>query len=140
MATNNSKTKRGPAAMTPEHKQALAVGRTESRVVRTYLEALAANRPKRGRKRTPESIGKRLSKIEAELESAAPLQQLQLVQEQMDLEEELATIDTKVDLTEVEAEFVKVARSYGERKNISYAAWRKIGVDPTVLRKAGIKR
>ena len=29
---------------------------------------------------------------------------------------------------------------YGERKGITYAAWREAGVDPGVLRKAGIKR
>jgi hypothetical protein len=35
---------------------------------------------------------------------------------------------------------VKVARSYGERNGITYTAWREIGVDPAVLKKAGITR
>ena len=38
-------------AMTDAHKAALATGRTEGRVVREYLEALRANKPKRGRDR-----------------------------------------------------------------------------------------
>ena len=59
--------KRGPKnPMTDAHKAALAKGRTESQAVRVYLEALRANKPVRGRKRTPESIGKRLAAIDAE--------------------------------------------------------------------------
>ena len=38
--------------MTDEHKAALAQGRSEGRAVRDYLDALRANKPKRGRKRT----------------------------------------------------------------------------------------
>jgi hypothetical protein len=34
--------------------------------------------------------------------------------------------------------FVEHARSYGERKGISYAAWREIGVSAAVLKRAGI--
>ena len=39
-----------------------ASGRTSGNAVRRYLEALENNRPKRGRKRTPESINARLAK------------------------------------------------------------------------------
>ena len=49
--------------MTDEHKAALAAGRSEGRAVRDYLEALRNNKPKRGRKRTPESISKRVDAI-----------------------------------------------------------------------------
>jgi hypothetical protein len=35
---------------------------------------------------------------------------------------------------------VKAARDYGQRKGISYAAWREAGVDAAVLKKAGIGR
>ena len=52
--------KRGPKGpMTDEHKAALAKGRNEGNAVRNYLEALRANKPKRGRKRTRESIAAR---------------------------------------------------------------------------------
>ena len=72
--------------MSDEHKAALAEGRAQGRAVRLYLEALEANKPKRGRKRTPDSIKKRLDTIAAELTTADPLKRLQLTQEQLDLE------------------------------------------------------
>ena len=57
--------KRGPAKMTDSHKQALAEGREASRHVRAYLEALEANKPKRGRKRTKETVQKQLDEVSA---------------------------------------------------------------------------
>ena len=126
--------------MTEEHKQALAVGRAEGRMVRAYLEALESSRPKRGRKRTKDSISRRLEKIEAELESADPLKRLQLTQEQLDLTEELESMDSGVNLADLEDDFVKVARGYAERKGITYAAFRQIGVPAAVLKRAGISR
>jgi hypothetical protein len=33
-----------------------------------------------------------------------------------------------------------VAAEYGQRKGISYAAWRELGVSPAVLKRAGITR
>ncbi len=126
--------------MSQEHKDALAQGRDQGRAVRRYLEALEAHRPKRGRKRTPESIQKRLSDIEVKLEGADPLTRLQLRQERMDLQAELAAKSNGVDLSQLEEEFVAAAKAYGERKGITYAAWREQGVDPGVLRRAGIRR
>jgi uncharacterized protein YicC (UPF0701 family) len=129
-----------PTKMTAEHKKALAEGRTEGRAVKAYLDALEQQRPRRGRKRTPDSIKKRLTAIERELADATSLQRLQLVQERRDLETELAGMDTKVDLTKLEAEFVKVAKAYSARKGIEYASWRELGVAADVLKKAGISR
>ena len=126
--------------MSDTHKAALAVGRTEGRSVRRYLDALAANRPKRGRKRTPESIQKRLKAIDAELASADKLTELKLVQERMNLETELGSLGAKEDLAGLETDFVKVARSYSDRQGISYGAWREVGVSPAVLKRAGIGR
>ena len=54
--------------MSDEHKAALAKGREEGRIVRDYLEGIRATKPKRGRKRTPESVNKRLVIIDAELD------------------------------------------------------------------------
>jgi hypothetical protein len=126
--------------MSDTHKAALAVGRTEGRAVRRYLDALAANRPKRGRKRTPDSIQKRLKAIDAELADADKLTELKLVQERMNLENELGSMGAKEDLAGLETEFVKVARSYSDRQGISYGAWREVGVSPAVLKRAGIGR
>jgi len=133
--------KRGPKGpMTDEHKAALAAGRSEGRAVREYLEALRNNKPKRGRKRTPESIRKRLSAIAAEMADADPVHELRLVQERLDLEVELANSGHTVDMASREAEFVKVAKDYSARNGFSYQAWRTIGVEASVLKKAGISR
>jgi uncharacterized protein YicC (UPF0701 family) len=132
--------KKGPRAVTEEHKAAMAAGRAEARAVRAYLDALEAHRPKRGRKRTAEGIDKRLKAIEAELVSADPVTRLKLVQERLDLTNELASSNGQVDLTGLESEFVKVARSYGDRNGISYIAWREVGVAPAVLKAAGVAR
>ena len=126
--------------MSDDHKAALAEGRTQGRAIRAYLDALETNKPKRGRKRTAESINNRLSRIDSELASADSLRRLQLVQERLDLLKELGAMDGGVDLTALESEFVSAAKGYSERKGISYAAWRELGVTPGVLKKAGISR
>jgi hypothetical protein len=126
--------------MSAEHKAALAEGRKQGRAVRDYLEALESVKPKRGRKRTSETIKKRLGAIEKALDEAAPLNRLQLIQERMDLTDELDNMDNAVDLTALEAAFVDAAAGYAERKGISYAAWRELGVPADVLKKAGISR
>jgi hypothetical protein len=126
--------------MSTEHKAALARGRSEGKAVRDYLDALRANKPKRGRKRTPDSIKKRLASIDSQLNDADPLTELRLVQERRDLENELLSMDSAVDLSAIESSFVKVAKSYSERQGISYAAWREVGVEASVLKKAGIGR
>jgi uncharacterized protein YicC (UPF0701 family) len=126
--------------MTAAHKRALAEGRELGRAVRNYLDALQKNRPKRGRRRTAASIRKRLDAISTTLSDASPLQRLQLVQERMDLRTELQQLGAKVDLSALERQFTKAARAYSERKGISYAAWRELGVSADVLKKAGITR
>lgn len=128
------------SAMTNEHKAALAEGRTQGRAVRSYLEALDAHKPKRGRKRTSDSVAKRLEQVEAELRSADPLKRLQLIQERLDLVTELEQMDDGNNLGELEEEFVKVAKGYAARKGISYAAFRELGVAASTLKRAGIAR
>ena len=126
--------------MTDEHKAALAEGRKQGRAVRAYLEALEAHRPKRGRKRTPESMRAKLAEIEATLEDASPIDRLQLIQTRIDLEQELDAEENKADLAALEQGFIEAAAGYAERKGISYPAWREFGVEPNVLKAAGIKR
>lgn len=69
--------------MSQAHKAALASGRVEGRIVREYLEAVEMHRPKRGRKRTPESIKARLNSIKTSLNEADAVTKLKLVQERM---------------------------------------------------------
>lgn len=134
------RTKKTKSPMSQEHKDALALGREQGRAVRRYLEALEAHRPKRGRKRTPDSIQRRLDDIEVKLETADPLGRLQLVQERMNLQSELETKSEAVDIGALEDEFVAAAQEYGQRKGITYAAWREAGVDAAVLKRAEIRR
>lgn len=126
--------------MSDEHKAALAEGRNQGRAVRNYLDALESHRPKRGRKRTRESIDTRLEAIEAEIGTANSVKRLQLIQERLDLTAERDADTEVVDLTELEAAFVAAAKPYSERKGISYAAWRELGVPAPTLKAAGITR
>jgi hypothetical protein len=140
MPPSNSTKARKRTSMSIEHKAALAKGREEGRAVRRYLLALEEQRPRRGRKRTPESIRKRLAAVNQLLTDADPLSKLHLVQERENLEAELARNDASDDLVAAEKAFIKVARAYGRRKGIGYAAWRQVGVSVPVLQKAGITR
>jgi len=124
------------------HLEALALGREEGRAVRRYLEALESHRPKRGRKRTSDTVQRQLDDINNRLTRANALDRVQLLQRKMDLERELATLEggEGVDLVELEAGFIAAAHGYSERKGISYAAWREAGIEPRVLKAAGISR
>jgi hypothetical protein len=126
--------------MTDEHKAALAMGRNEGNAVRNYLEALRSNKPKRGRRRTRESMAARLTAIDAELETADSMNELRLRQERRDLQSEMASLGAKVDISALENGFIAVGKSYSARQGISYATWREIGVDAAVLKRAGISR
>ena len=126
--------------MSDEHKAALAKGRVEGRIVREYLEGLRATKPKRGRKRTPETINARLDASDTELASASALDELLLVQERRDLESELEAMSDAIDMPALEEAFVGVAKSYSHSKSISYASWRDVGGPASVLKSAGIGR
>jgi hypothetical protein len=105
-------------SMSAEHKRALAAGREEGRAVRAYLEALEAHRPKRGRKRTAESISRRLEQIDAALSDADPLARVHLAQERLDLQSALEAGDDAVDMSALEQNFIAVAGAYAERKGL----------------------
>ena len=119
--------------MSTGHKAALARGRAESASVRHYLEALETSKPKRGRKRTPASIDRRLAAIDTQLAGADALTKLHLLQEQKDLTDERSRVDDVKDLSALEKQFIKVAKAYGERKGINYGTWRAAGVSAAVL-------
>ncbi len=130
----------GKRQMTDAHREALAVGRRQGNAVRAYLEALEANKPKRGRKRTAETVRANISKIDAELESLDPLQKVLKTQERMDLVEELAKMEAKTDISELEEAFVEIAANFSERRGVTYKAWRAVGVPAEILSRAGISR
>jgi hypothetical protein len=128
--------------MTAAHKAALAKGREQAAAVRAYLEALESNRPKRGRKRTPESIERRIAAIDRAYETTGPLLALQLLQERKNLEVELQALQqgSGVDMQKLQRGFAKHAKGYAKSKGIQYSTWRDIGVPADVLREAGITR
>jgi hypothetical protein len=126
-------------AMSDEHKAALAAGRRESRAVKSYLEALSARRP--GRPVTKESVQKKIQGLEAKLSAEGDaLRRLELTQAKLDAEEQLESMGDERDMSELEREFVAVAKTYSDRKGISYAAWREVGVAAATLKEAGIPR
>jgi len=126
--------------MTDEHKAANAKARAENRAVSEYLNALETNRPKRGRKRTAETMKRRLEAITEDLETASPIRRVQLIQERIDLEQSLVATDDIVDIDALEDAFVVVAIAYSGRQGISYSAWREVGVPSLVLSRSGIAR
>lgn len=124
--------------MDAAHKKKLAQGRADARAVKGYLEFLEENKPRRGRRRTKDSITKRLAAIDAELDDASALARLNLVQERMDLENELEAMEQTVDGSELRASFVEAAGRYARSKGISRSAFRQMGVDAKTLDEAGI--
>ena len=108
--------------------------------MRTYLDALENNRPKRGRKRTPESMRTKLAEVEAALVDATGIQRLEMMQQRRDLEREIEATEQVIDISALEAEFVSMAKAYGDRKGIEYSTWREFGVPAAVLKAAGISR
>lgn len=132
--------RRGPAKMTAAHKGALAEGRQQASAVRAYLDALEANKPKRGRKITPETLRDRIEALNAKIPTVKRSARLELVQARLTLEQQLGTWEAPIDITALEKTFTRVARKYAERKGISYTAFREVGVSAIVLKAAGISR
>ena len=116
--------------------------KTEVAAVRDYLKALEQNAPRRGRKRTPESVERQLAVLEGEMEGASVTKRLDLIQQRINLETDLEALQQaeSVDLSALEAGFATHAAAYGGRRGISYAAWREVGVSSTTLKSAGIRR
>ena len=138
MSESDASTERKAREVTPEHKAAMIQGRTETRVVRQYLEALEV-RQSGGRRRSKESLQKKLAAVEQDLESADAVGRLHLVQERINLQKAIEAAEQNVDIDELENDFIDIAASYSERKGISYQAWREVGVPPKVLQAAGIR-
>ena len=138
MSEGGASSERKAREVTPEHKAAMIQGRTETRVVRQYLEALEV-RQSGGRRRSKESLQKKLAAVEQELESADAVGRLHLIQERINLQKAIDAAEQNLDIDELESGFIDIAASYSERKGVSYQAWREVGVPPKVLQAAGIR-
>jgi hypothetical protein len=125
--------------MSDEHKAALAQGRREGRAVKQYLKMVGSRRP--GRPVTKESLEKRIASLSEKIDGEEdPLKKLEMIQSRLDAQDQMTEIEEAVDADAVEKEFVEVAKSYSERKGITYSAWREAGVSAQTLRDAGIPR
>lgn len=123
--------------MTQEHKDALAKGRTEGKIVRRYLENLGNLT-----KADVANLSRKLIRINTTLEEPglSVTTRLGLYQERINIRSVLHDTDKAVvHASELEDEFVKVAKSYSDRKGLSRKAWRAVGVPARVLDIAGIK-
>ncbi len=114
----------------------------QARVVRRYLSAVEIAKPGRGPRRTADAIGNRITKVDELLVSADPLSRVHLTQERIELHAEYVRVTNgnAGDQGQFERDFIRVARSYGDRNGITYAAWRQVGVDAAVLERAGIHK
>jgi hypothetical protein len=58
----------------------------------------------------------------------------------LNLRTELAGMKTKTESNAAEIKFLKVAKSFSQRNDITYEAWCEFGVVPAVLKRAGISK
>jgi hypothetical protein len=119
---------------TQEHLAALAQGRAEGTVVRSYLLALQTETPKKGRApRSADDIAKQIN------DTTDPVERLKL---RASLREAVTreSHSSGVDLDTLEKRFLEVVESYSTKHGLTYADWRAEGVPAAVLKVAGIGR
>ena len=121
-------------ALSADHKAAMAEGRREARAINAYLKALDTPR-RRGPRMTAERLEALKQQADAETN---PLKRVEIIQRVMDAEKKLA--QTPQDMEDLTSGFTQYARAYSERKGITYAAWRELGVPARDLKAAGISR
>lgn len=106
----------------------------EAHIVNQYLEYLE-RRKSLGRLNDVDKLMDRLTEIDKMIpEATTGVQRIDMVQERIDLQEALEAINP-----EYEARFVEIAAAWAERRGVSYAALREVGVPAHVLRQAGIE-
>jgi len=94
--------------------------------VRSYLVSLQNPQP-RGRKVDPETLRSRRDA------TVDPMQRLLLTQKLID-----ATAASGFSRAQLEEAFIRHAAAFAAQQNVSWAAWRFMGVPSAVLRRAGI--
>ncbi len=123
--------------MTDEHKRQLAMGRAAGPAIRNYL-AVVSQPKRRGRKAAPPE--QQIATLERQIKDATdPIERVKLVSA-LRQQRELASQGAEASVDELESGFVQFASWFSEQHSITYADWREMGVPPTVLKRAGIKR
>lgn len=126
--------------MSLEHKEALARGRQQAKVVREYLEALRTD-GRRRRSINRQSLEAKIQRLQAQIDEEPNVaRRVQLIQQRLDAERRLAALEESADRRALEREFIAVAKEYSQRRGITYTAWREVGVPAAVLGEAGITR
>jgi hypothetical protein len=112
------------------------VRRAETNAVAAYLTALRAPKvPARSRA----ALEKRRAQIEQWIaDESSPIRQVELIQQRLDIDVQLAQIDQAQRLAELEKAFVEVAAWWAKRSGISAAALREVGVPASVLKRPGL--
>ncbi len=119
----------------------MAQSQQARRAVSSYLDALHTPK-RRGRPVSVADLQAKLRAAEATVASAKGLARLDAIVKASELEQRVAG-SQRTDAHDMKAlagAFAKVAKTYGERKGITYGMWRRAGVPADVLAKAGIKR
>jgi hypothetical protein len=101
------------------------------------------NTPKqRGRKVSKATLTQRLASARERAKTATGVEKVLAAQEVRDLQNKLANINAAngTDVKSLEAEFIRIAKKFGENRGIGYGAWRDAGVPAVVLKKAGVAR
>ena len=129
----------GPRKMTAAHKKALSEGRAMSATVDRYLTAISTPR-KRGRKVSRSSLERRLAAAQERTKSSVGVARLLAAQDVRALRARLTDGSGNDDIKSLQADFIKVAKKFGENRGISYGAWRDAGVPADVLKRAGVAR
>jgi hypothetical protein len=115
------------------------VRRAETNAVAAYLTALKGPRPSGSSKAKREGLMRRRAQVEQWIsEERSPIREVELIQQRLDIDAQLAQIDQAARLSELEEAFVKVAASCAKRSGISAAALYEVGVAASVLRQAGL--
>jgi hypothetical protein len=112
------------------------VRRAETNAVAAYLMALRAPKlPARSRA----NLKQRRAQIEQWIaDESSPVRDVELRQQRLDIDAQLAQIEQAGRLPEMEEAFVNVATSWAKRSGITAAALREVGVPASVLKRAGL--
>jgi hypothetical protein len=111
--------------------------RAETNAVAAYLRALRAPKvPARSRG----ALEKRRAQIETWIANeSSPIRQVELIQQRLNIDAQLAQINEAARIAELEEAFVNVAASWAKRNGISAAALREVGVPASVRKRAGLQ-
>jgi hypothetical protein len=118
----------------------MAEGRERSRIVDAYIKALQSHKY-RGRGVTPldpEKLRSQIAKLNELIPNTTGMDRVARIQERIDLEKQLASLDKEKEFQALEARFLSVIKQISMDRKISYQAWREAGVTVRTLAKAGM--